>query len=645
MAKKKIAPRKEEDHVDSQLPVATDNGFGKLENLRDLNKVLLKETAEKRHLVDTLQKEKFSLESELARAQSEKLSVSAELARLGDSAARLELEKTLEGVFIRAQMVHLMNAMEEESEGMRKERDDAGERVKGLKRDIDLIVKEKSAIEKMIGEREFEIESLQHRLKIQNAEMDAERNISIQINRQKDELTSKLDVQISETNALRNNLIEVERRERDLLHRADELWAECNTLFNEKEQKERMLHSVMSEKEMLERGLVDSNRVVDELNGKIGEIVREKMASEEERYVEMKKRCESENEVNVLNVKLLSLHNIEDKLRENVIQLEMKFEESVEKGKDMERKISELMEGKIESESKISMLLGEKDLIEKRLTDALQQVEEKKQCLEKVVREKGEMEDARIRAEAVIVKLQHQMAELKDDLSGLEECCKVQEEKMAELVVEVGSYKSAYERALLERDSATKGLDIEKQKGFIMEEKIQELENRIDEVSLELANTEADYAKAVEGKKVLEIKSGTLNNEILSLQAQLAEARKDLISKQTNLQLANTGLEGVLKMLKITAMWVGGSLRDDNMDSIYAEHFNESQISPHMFELEAIKKGFEAREIKVEEMKREVESLKSSVKQANKKRSLWAIFSSATTIFAAISLAYVARAH
>ncbi|CAH9092928.1 unnamed protein product [Cuscuta epithymum] len=645
MAKKKIAPRKEEDHVDAQLPTATDNGFGKLESLRDLNKVLLKETAEKRHLVDTLQKDKFSLESELARSESEKLSVSAELARLGDSAARLELEKTLEAVFIRAQMVHQMNAMEEGSVEMRKERDDAGERVKDLKRDIDLIVKEKSAIEKMIGEREFEIESLQHRLKIQNAEMDAERNISIQINCQKEELASKLDVQISETNALRNNLIEVERRERELIHRADKLWVEYSVLFNEKEEKERMLHSVMSDKEMLERSLVDSTRIIDELNGKIGEIVREKVASEKERNVEMEKRLELENEVNLLDKKLLSLNKIVDELRGNCIQLEMKFEESVEKGKDMERKISELMEGKNESESKISMLLGEKDFIEKRLTDALQEVEEKKQCLERVVREKMEMTEARIKAEAVIVKLQHQMGELKADLSGLEEYCKVQEEKMVKLVVEVGSYKSAYERALLERDSATKGLDIEKQKGLIMDEKIQELENRIGEVSLELANTEADYAKAVDGKKVLEIKYETLNNEILSLQAQLAEARKELISKQTNLQLADTGLEGVLKMLKITAVWVGGSLRDDEMDNIYSEHFNESQISPHVFELEAIKKGFKTREIKVEEMKREVEFLKSSVRQANKKKSLWALFSSATTIFAAISLAYVARVH
>ncbi|CAH9148798.1 unnamed protein product [Cuscuta epithymum] len=645
MAKKKIAPRKEEDHVDAQLPSATDNGFGKLESLRDLNKVLLKETAEKRHLVDTLQKDKFSLESELARSESEKLSVSAELARLGDSAARLELEKTLEAVFIRAQMVHQMNAMEEGSVEMRKERDDAAERVKDLKRDIDLIVKEKSAIEKMIGEREFEIESLQHRLKIQNAEMDAERNISIQINCQKEDLASKLDVQISETNALRNNLIEVERRERELIHRADRLWVEYRALFNEKEEKERMLHSVMSDKEMLERSLVDSTRIIDELNGKIGEIVREKVASEKERNVEMEKRLELENEVNLLDKKLLSLNKIVDELRGNCIQLEMKFEESVEKGKDMERKISELMEGKNESESKISMLLGEKDFIEKRLTDALQEVEEKKQCLERVVREKMEMTEARIKAEAVIVKLQHQMGELKADLSGLEEYCKVQEEKMVKLVVEVGSYKSAYERALLERDSATKGLDIEKQKGLIMDEKIQELENRIGEVSLELANTEADYAKAVDGKKVLEIKYETLNNEILSLQAQLAEARKELISKQTNLQLADTSLEGVLKMLKITAVWVGGSLRDDEMDNIYSEHFNESQISPHVFELEAIKKCFKTREIKVEEMKREVEFLKSSVRQANKKKSLWALFSSATTIFAAISLAYVARVH
>lgn len=508
MAKKKPVRRAEEKPDDGRLP--DDYALEKLEILKSLNDMLIRETAEKRDLVGSLQKEKSSLESELALAESEKLFVRAELTRLADSAARLELEKTLEAEYLRAQMGERMSAMEEEMEGMRTERDDVGERAMGFERSFCLLVKEKSVIEKMLGE-----------------------------------------------------------------------------------------------------------------------IEREKQVAVEEKNAEMKKRCELENEVIFLKGKVLNLHTVEVALRENEAELERMFEESVLNGKEMARKISELMEEKNESESKISMLYGENSSIEGKLANAFKEIEEKNLTAERIVLENMEMKDANIRAEAEVIKLHNQVTVLMDTISELEKSCKVQEEEISEFKTQVAKYKSSCERALLEKDSTQKELDEEKQNGLVMKGKIKELEKHIGEVASELGKTKTDYAKIVGEKKEMKIQSELLNKEIVSLRAQLDEANSDLVK--------------VFEMLKTTAVSVGGS--NEEMGWVRARNLNESQINPHVLELEAIKKGLKDREIKVEDMKREVECLKNSVVHANKRKSFLAIVSSATTLFAAISLAYAARFH
>ncbi|VFQ60463.1 unnamed protein product [Cuscuta campestris] len=508
MAKKKPVRPAEENPHDGRLP--DDYALEKLEILKNLNGRLIKETAEKRDLVGSLQREKISLESELARAESEKLFVGAELTRVADSAARLELEKTLEAEYLRAQMGERMSSMEEEMEGMRKEKDDVGERAMGFQRSICLLVKEKRVIEEMLAV-----------------------------------------------------------------------------------------------------------------------IEREKQAAVEEKNAEMKKRRELENEFKFLKGKVLNLHEVEVVLRKNATELERMFEESIENGKEMERKISELMMEKTESESKISMLYGENSLIESKLANAFKEIEEKKLTVERFVLENMEMKDANTRAEAEVIKLHNQVIVLMDTISGLEKSSKVQEEEIAEFKAQVAKYKSSSERAFFERDRAQKELDEEKQNGLVMKGKIKELEKRIDEVASELGKTKTDCANILGEKKEIKIQSELLNKEIVSLRAQLDEASADL--------------DKVLEMLRTTAVSVGGS--NEEMGRVRARKLKESQINPHVLELEAIKKGLKDREIKVEDMKREVECLKNLVVHANKKKSFLAIVSSATTLFAAISLAYAARFH
>nr|GME01785.1 intracellular protein transport protein USO1-like [Ipomoea batatas] len=631
MAKKKVAHREDEEPVEPHHPTAMDDASEKLESLKNLNAMLLKETVEKRQLVDSLQKAKGSLQSDLARTESQKLALSGELTHLGEVAARLELERTVSADFLWVQMGHQMKAVVEERDGLRRERDDVAERVKDLEREIALVVKEKSEIQKVLREEEIEFESLKQKLNDLNAQIATERSISNHANRERDELASKLDVQIVETNGLRKKLIEMEK-----------LRVQYNALSKENEVKEKKFHSVMSDKEMIERSLVQSNRVIEELNGKIAVIVREKEGNDKERNIEMEKRCELEKEVNLLNEKVLSLNKVEEKLRASVAELENKCVEGTEKGKEMESKISELVEGKNESESRIASLVEEKGLIESKLVEANEKLDEKQQCVERMAIEKMEMEEAKIRGESEIVKLQNQMSELKDTISGLEDSCKVQEEKIMTLEGEVGNYKRSLESAVLERDAARKGLDEEKQNGLILKEKLREMENHVEEIALELTKTKADYNNIAGEKKELEIQCESFNKEILDLQTELAEGRKQIGAIQAELELANANSEKVLNLLKSTSALVGS--KDERVNAELSEG-QEMNPQPHVLELEAIKKGIKIREKKVEEMKREVEFLQNSVTEANKKKSLWTMISSATTIFAAISLAYVARGH
>nr|GLL30549.1 uncharacterized protein LOC109191449 isoform X1 [Ipomoea trifida] len=642
MAKKKVAHREDEEPVEPHHPTAMDDASEKLESLKNLNAMLLKETVEKRQLVDSLQKAKGSLQSDLARTESQKLALSGELTHLGEVAARLELERTVSADFLWVQMGHQMKAVVEERDGLRRERDDVAERVKDLEREIALVVKEKSEIQKVLREEEIEFESLKQKLNDLNAQIATERSISNHANRERDELASKLDVQIVETNGLRKKLIEMEKREGKVNDEVEKLRVQYNALSKENEVKEKKFHSVMSDKEMIERSLVQSNRVIEELNGKIAVIVREKEGSDKERNIEMEKRCELEKEVNLLNEKVLSLNKVEEKLRASVAELENKCVEGTEKGKEMESKISELVEGKNESESRIASLVEEKGLIESKLVEANEKLDEKQQCVERMAIEKMEMEEAKIRGESEIVKLQNQMSELKDTISGLEDSCKVQEEKIMTLEGEVGNYKRSLESAVLERDAARKGLDEEKQNGLILKEKLREMENHVEEIALELTKTKADYNNIAGEKKELEIQCESFNKEILDLQTELAEGRKQIGAIQAELELANANSEKVLNLLKSTAALVGS--KDERVNAELSEG-QEMNPQPHVLELEAIKKGIKIREKKVEEMKREVEFLQNSVTEANKKKSLWTMISSATTIFAAISLAYVARGH
>lgn len=123
MAKKKVThqekPPQNPEKQTNQTAAAMEEASEKLESLKSLNAMLLKETVERRQQVDSLQQSNGSLESELTQFKMEKKELESDLARLGDFSVMMELERDLVFVFVGVQVG-------EQAEVIAKERDEFG---------------------------------------------------------------------------------------------------------------------------------------------------------------------------------------------------------------------------------------------------------------------------------------------------------------------------------------------------------------------------------------------------------------------------------------------------------------------------------------------------------------------------------------
>ncbi|KAL0312929.1 UNVERIFIED_CONTAM: hypothetical protein Sradi_5692200 [Sesamum radiatum] len=256
------------------------------------------------------------------------------------------------------------------------------------------------------------------------------------------------------------------------------------------------------------------------------------------------------------------------------------------------------------------------------------------------------MLEAKDRLDAEVGELQNQVAELKSVVLKLKELNSVEAKKIKSLESEVGDYRSKLEEVKVERDGMGICLDEEKQNVVRLKEKIGELENKIEESLTVIGEVKTDNAAIFAEKVELENQCELLKKKITSLEDTITEAQNEFNSMKGKFELADATSELVLNMLKGTA---GFCSRDETDvgegDSFDGNQINVEENKPYVIELETIKNAFKRKETKVEDMKRQLQLLQNSVEEARKKKSLWTLLSSATTLLAAISLAYAARAH
>ncbi|KAL6550420.1 hypothetical protein OROMI_020908 [Orobanche minor] len=623
MAKKKVSHSQKEKTLPKQeglvkahqevTPSMDSEASEKLESLKSLNKILIKEASERRRQVDSLLQSKGSLEKELTRSNSEKEALQSQLTRLGESAATLELERSVVAVFVGVQL--------------------------GLK--AETIQQKMSELKGGIDEKESEIGRLNGMLSETEGALINERGVSRRVCLERDEIKDKLDLQLEEDKGLRAKLIEFEESKRAIECGLGELRAAYNDLVGEKEDMDLRIELITREKDMIERSLEESNKCLDETKEKIDGVVKEKEEIEKNKTTEMVRRQGLENDVTGLNEMVVNLQKEEVKLRSIVAELEMKCFVCEERQKEMGREIDQLVEDKRFSDEKIVGLARDKTAIEMDLSEALKQFAEEKHKFDVMVNENIAMLEAKGRLESEVSALRNQVSELNAVVLKLEDISRVEVDKIKSLESAVVGYRCSLEQVKEERDDMKNYLDQEKQNALRLKEKLGALENKIEE-SLKAsekvkANSAALYAEKVE----LESQCEMLRKEVLSLENTVTEERNSFDLMKGRVETAYASSKLVLNMLKDAAAFCS----KDEIDVGADELLGNSEETKEFVELEMIKSAFKIKANRINNMKRQLELLQSCVEDANKKKSFWTVLSSATTLLAAVSLAYAARGH
>ncbi|GLT64469.1 hypothetical protein SLA2020_369600 [Shorea laevis] len=556
MAKKKVT-RQADDHKEeaaqpqeqsqTHQAKAMDEPSEKLQNLRSLNSLLLKETFERRQQVESLEQAKQALEAELTRSGMEKKALEAELTWVSEEGFGLELEKSVVCAFWETQMVEM--AVE-----------------------FDGLVREKGEIEKIKCEREAEIGFLKKEANELVANLENDRGRLSRVCRERDLLKTEVDGLVQEANGLRKNVVEMEKKDKKTVEEFKKLKVECEGLLKEKLETEKVVKVLKREKESVQGNLEQSVRVVSSLTSEIEGVMRAKSEVERERTVQEVKIGELEKEVRELNGTVMSLRQEEEVLRAKVLESEKMIGEAMDKEKEMVMEINVLVEEKREKEQNIEELKDQRDSVQRIL----------------------------------IWLARNQRGE---------------EEKNKQLVFEAGRFRDAFDRLTLERDKVQKGFDEEKKKVKSMEVVVLEKEKRIEETVEELGQMRSERENLIERNKAIESRV-----EVLVKEKDLVQ--KNLVESQQN-----------------TAALVCHSSDDrySKEEVVINEQKLEEQIQPYAVELDTIKNAFRNKEKMIEDMKKQLDFLQNSVAEAHKRKSFWTFVSSATTIVAAASVAYVAR--
>lgn len=629
MAKKKVSnahhekpSQKQEETVKPNQEIAPSSMDSvKLETLKSLNQRLLKEAVERRQQVDSLLQSKGSLETELTRSNSEREGLKFELGRLVERAAELEVEKRVVAVFVAVQV------------GVKGEEFDR--KLKGLEMEMR---EWKSEVE----EKKSEIVRLNGTLSDIEGALKDEREVSKRVRVERDEFEDKLNRQIEEDEGLRHNLTEMGGRMREVEREFKELRTSYNAIVREKGDLEMKIKSLKGERDSSERGLMESNKLIAKMKEEISVIVREKKGVEKEKHEEMVRRQNLENDVSGLNEMVAKLKKEEVKLQMVVAELETKCFKGEDKLKEMGREIERLVNETKLSEKKILGLVDEKSVIEKDLSEALKQLVEHKREIGDLANEKIVILQAKKRVDGEVGELRNHVDELKAVVVELEKSNRANVEKIRSLESEVGDYMCKLEKANVERDGVMHRLNEEKQNGLRLKECIQELEKIIEESHKVAGEVKSENAAILTEKVELESRCDMLKKEIASLQDSILKARDEFDSMKSKVELASANSKQVLNLLKGTSAFCSKDECDGEVGNVVVDG---EELKLHAVEMETIKKAFKSKAAKEEEMKRQLEHLRSSVVDAQKKKSFWTVLSSATTLLAAVSLAYVARGH
>ncbi|KAK4273512.1 hypothetical protein QN277_021895 [Acacia crassicarpa] len=607
-------PHLHTQHSHSHQSTNMDDPSDQLENLKNLNSLLVKETAERRKQVDSLTQDKEALESAFNRSAMEKRDIELQLSEVADSNVSLHLDTAVVLVYVQTQ-------------------------VREMGFHFHRLVAERNEIESANSERDAEIAMLKGELRKLTVRLESERGQLSRLSRERDDLRVDYDGLVDEVNHLKERVIEAEKAESKLRNDLEKLRMEDGKLREEIDEKEGAIRELRTERDLALKKSAESAKLIDELKGEITAIKRYKSETEEQKHALELKINGLELELKKLNESLKNSREEETFMRNSINKYEKNQEQALENEKNMGVEIDALrkeIEGK---EQSIKMLTEQKDGLQKVLDIGKKELEEKQHIIDDALRGKNETEQAKVGLENEIVELNGDMDRLKADMHKLEELCRGLEKKNKQLLSEVERYRNTADEAIIERNMIKKGFEEEKDKVKNLILEVAEMKDKIEQTAAELGEVRSEKEKLIQRNEMVESRVNTLTKEKDVLQESLSDAQRNSEALRARIECSSQALS----LLKKTAALVCHPKNDESVEEVVLIEKLDEEFVPYAEELDAIKNAFKDKNKLVEDMKQQLVSLENCAAEAQKRKGLWALISSVTTIFAAALAAYAAR--
>ncbi|KAI4364579.1 hypothetical protein MLD38_020652 [Melastoma candidum] len=608
MGKKKL-PNPTPDHAADPTHVPdADYSAETILKLKSLNAVLLKETTEKRRQVESLERRRDDLEVEVRRMGDVVKELEEELSRASGESVGLELYTSVLSCFLDAWRV-------ETGDGVRRLVAEKEEGVRVARGRVEEIV------------RALESERVKVRVAFE----------------ERDAAVSEYDELVETARGLLEKLREAKEARRLVQEGLEAAKIENERLGRERVEGVRVRSDLMKEKAAVEKELVEVCKEFQKLGNEFEELEMVRDEVRRENKGKDMKIGELGKEVALLNGVEASLRKKEENLRSRLLELESLHDAALEKVKEREREIGALNGVNEVKETMILNLKGACDLLEKKLGKAEESLGERERAMEEMGKKRIEFEELVGRNGEEIDALNREIAELKEVIVGLESSCRNQEEKGKGLLEEVSSCKEALDGVKGKKDELQKLLFEERQNAMIMASKLSEMARRIAESTESWEAIWGERDGLIKGKNEAESKLSSCFKEKEKLEKRLSGAQQTIDDLEAKIKLAGRKYDHISTILKKTVV----SLVKENgsEENFLAEQkvVEEEESQAYTKELDAIKSAFRTKECAVEELKQQLEVFKGSAARAQKEKGLWTLVSSAATLVAAASVAYVAR--
>ncbi|KAG4176672.1 hypothetical protein ERO13_A11G260600v2 [Gossypium hirsutum] len=452
-------------------------------------------------------------------------------------------------------------------------------------------------------EKEREIGELNSKVNGLISSLENERERLSLVSKERDLARNDFELQVNEGSLMKANLVDMEKNERGFLEEIGKLKVECDKLLGRRRNWRRGV--LRSKVFLLEKNYAEAMDREAELAKEIDALVEEKRAIEQ-------------NLERVMEEKDLATKSLETTVAES---------------EDKQRRIDKLLE--------------ERDAATRVLEMNKKELKDMREKIEDFLADKSEIEKVKFSGEINNSELHKEVSDLWDVVNRLLEACEAYENKKKDLISEVSCIRVSFDELTLEKDNALKVLDEEKQNGVNLRLKVSEMEKILEETAEELAQKKAELQNLIKEKEEMVNHCRSMAEDKVGLQKELLEAKRTLNDLRAKMESTSIKYQQLLTLLKNTASRLcqskGETDRKKKEEAAIAERKHEEDIEPYSTELEAIKQAFENKETVAQDLKLKVEVMEKSVAEAQKKKSLWTLVSSATTLLAAVTFAYAAR--